>query len=581
MTDDGRHLLVLGCSDTKLTTQEQLPAIQRYDGPMYRVLRCFLRDSLWPRSLSVAVLSAKYGLIGGLAGIENYDQRMRPGRAAELAQASTATLTRWATSHKNVSLALGQDYLKALDLDRIREGGTKLDIFGGPIGTKLSQIKELLNRFEPSPRSPRPARAERPLYFLPDWDDMLDAGFDFQSDTFSKEKRAERRMAHCSSVMRPAKICDGVLVSLAQHLGSKGVLRKFGPTDVGALAPLSMRKNFELSDEQWVFGDCGAFSYVNEPEPTITTEQALSLYQLHGFDFGASVDHIPLPVIETNIGKTILTNQQQRHRIDLTRKNAKSFLDLHRDRKCSFIPVGTIQGIEPEDYAAELLDYVQMGYKHVAVGGLVPRTDSDIIEIAQAVHKAIKDGRGDVWVHLFGVFRPRIQARLRELGVASFDSATYFRKAWLRSGQNYLSTDGNWYAAIRVPMTSDPRTWARMKDKQRSREEAQILERMALDALHEYGNGQRDLNSTLSLVTGYDSMLARDSEEAEHLRCSYRRTLEARPWESCDCQVCGQLKIDVLIFRGYNRNKRRGSHNTLMLYRAVNQPPAISKPRVE
>jgi hypothetical protein len=79
-----KQLLVLGCSATKVATEGFLPAINLYDGPTFRVLRSFLRDYHWPQSLSVAVLSAKYGIIGGLSHITAYDLRMTLERTAEL-----------------------------------------------------------------------------------------------------------------------------------------------------------------------------------------------------------------------------------------------------------------------------------------------------------------------------------------------------------------------------------------------------------------------------------------------------------------------------------------------------------------
>ena len=51
------------------------------------------------------------------------------------------------------------------------------------------------------------------------------------------------------------------------------------------------------------------------------------------------------------------------------------------------------------------------------------------------------------------------------------------------------------------------------------------------------------------------------------MRERYRRTLEAKPWQDCDCPFCRKLGIQILIFRGGNRNKRRGAHNTAKLYR--------------
>src|SRR5687767_7575454 len=97
MSDQARHkpsrtLVVLSCSSSKNPAPGLLSAIHRYDGPAYRILRSILRDRQWPDDLSVAVLSAKYGLVGGLTEIETYDQRMDEERALALRAASTSSL---------------------------------------------------------------------------------------------------------------------------------------------------------------------------------------------------------------------------------------------------------------------------------------------------------------------------------------------------------------------------------------------------------------------------------------------------------------------------------------------------------
>lgn len=571
---DNRHrLLILGCSAIKLDTPGLLPAIERYDGPPYRVLRSFLRTSVWPKRLSIAVLSARYGLIGGLTPIEYYDQRMDRRRAAELRGQVTDTLLGWSQDHQTVDVVLGKEYIQALAVDELHRNGVDVNIVNGGIGSKLGWLKELLEGMRQEVRFPSPARpnVSRPLYFLPDWDDVLDVGYDFRRDLFSSISKRERIEKHVVQLMQPHRICDGVLVSLAQNMGSKGFLKKFGPMDDRALAPRSVRDVFGVGHDQWIFGDCGAFSYVKNPEPTITTEQAVALYQLYGFDFGASVDHIPVPEIATCKGKLVLDTAEQKRRVKLTRDNAGAFIELHRKRKCTFIPVGVIQGITAEDYARQLPEYLDMGYCHVALGGLVPRSDKDVLDIVRAVHEAIPKDQPRPWIHLMGVFRPKIQAGLRELGVTSFDSATYFRKAWLRSGQNYLGTDGNWYAAIRVPLTSDPRTRVRLEKSGRSWQEIEELEALALRALHDYADGRVSLAAVLEAVTAYDQLLDRNEGAGTDFTEAYKRTLEARPWELCDCPICTSLGIDVVIFRGYNRNKRRGAHNTLMLYLLISR----------
>jgi hypothetical protein len=67
---------------------------------------------------------------------------------------------------------------------------------------------------------------KRPLYFLPDWDDFLAVDYDFERDAFSTKSRAERNEVHMIKLFQPQLLCDGVLVSLAQNLGTKGLLLK-------------------------------------------------------------------------------------------------------------------------------------------------------------------------------------------------------------------------------------------------------------------------------------------------------------------------------------------------------------------
>jgi hypothetical protein len=51
----------------------------------------------------------------------------------------------------------------------------------------------------------------------------------------------------------------------------------------------------------------------------------------------------------------------------------------------------------------------------------------------------------------------------------------------------------------------------------------------------------------------------------------YRKTLTDRPWESCECSLCRMAGIEIIIFRGNNRNRRRGFHNTYVFYRLVQE----------
>ncbi|MGZ4107677.1 MAG: hypothetical protein ACXVDE_07380, partial [Tumebacillaceae bacterium] len=51
----------------------------------------------------------------------------------------------------------------------------------------------------------------------------------------------------------------------------------------------------------------------------------------------------------------------------------------------------------------------------------------------------------------------------------------------------------------------------------------------------------------------------------------YREVLEEKPWKQCGCEICEAVGIDVIIFRGNNRNRRRGFHNTHVYYKQLTQ----------
>ncbi len=57
--------------------------------------------------------------------------------------------------------------------------------------------------------------------------------------------------------------------------------------------------------------------------------------------------------------------------------------------------------------------------------------DAVVEEIVAKVMAVAATFKPRLWVHLFGVFRPKLQAKFRELKVDSFDSASYFRFEWL------------------------------------------------------------------------------------------------------------------------------------------------------
>lgn len=142
-----RYLLLLACSQRKSFQPGLLPAIERYDGVNYRVLKKAKRDGACPKHLDILIISAMYGLIADTTFIEYYDQRMTPRRARELRPDVTNRLEQYISSNVYTStfVNLGKDYQVAIDSASVLFQQTRnLQVASGGIGTRMSQMKSWL-----------------------------------------------------------------------------------------------------------------------------------------------------------------------------------------------------------------------------------------------------------------------------------------------------------------------------------------------------------------------------------------------------------------------------------------------------
>lgn len=114
-SEHSRRLLILSCSRSKRTDPTPLPAIDRYDGPMFRVVRRYLAN-LTPASLDIYILSARYGLIEAHCPIHTYDQKMTSERASELQSEVKAGVQHILESQKyhNICLSLSKSYWQSI-----------------------------------------------------------------------------------------------------------------------------------------------------------------------------------------------------------------------------------------------------------------------------------------------------------------------------------------------------------------------------------------------------------------------------------------------------------------------------------
>lgn len=137
-----RRLLVLACSQRKRLDSDPVPALERYDGPAFRIVRRYLTMTD-DRNLDIRVLSAKYGLIHSDLRIDHYDQKMTEDRAREVSAAVMKKMHQLRRSNENYDALFygGRLYRMtiqpAIDLGQIRATS-------GSLGQQLSQMRAWL-----------------------------------------------------------------------------------------------------------------------------------------------------------------------------------------------------------------------------------------------------------------------------------------------------------------------------------------------------------------------------------------------------------------------------------------------------
>jgi hypothetical protein len=386
---------------------------------------------------------------------------------------------------------------------------------------------------------------EKLMYFIPEWDDLVDPDFDFENDIHSGGSGDWSNEVYAHQLYLEPNY-DGILIS--KVVAEKSKKKKERINRLGVHRFVRVPRNFPI------MGDCGAFGYIQEKVPPYRTDEILDYYTRLDFDMGVSIDHLIVTATET----------EKKERYDLTIENAHELLCEHRKAKLSWTPIGAVQGWDASSYAAAAKKYVAMGYKYIALGGLVRTSTVEILEVLRRVHEVVPM---EVKIHLFGLARLASLKSFAELGVRSVDSASLLRRAWMGTGQNYLSMDGKFYTAIRIPEAGKSFRAKRMVSEGRaSSSKVEYLEARCMNAMRRFDQRAITVDAVLDSLEEYDLLITPDRPPTREL---LRETLEARPWQSCACDICVRDGIQVVIFRGNNRNRRRGFHNTYVFYRLL------------
>jgi hypothetical protein len=349
-----------------------------------------------------------------------------------------------------------------------------------------------------------------------------------------------------------------MLISKAIVDGVEGGAGKYSAQQRQRLYREGIREFFRLDAVDGpridTIGDCGAFNYVREVVPPYSVDDVIDFYVGIGVDAGISLDHVILgfelhPPLSEN-----LLPPDWAHRRELTLELARRFIARHQERGCNFEPIGVAQGWSPDSYADSVARLQDLGYERIAIGGLVAQKTPEILAVLEAIDEKRAPG---VELHLLGVTRTDQLTSFRRYGVTSFDSTSPFRQAFKDDRDNYHGHDRTWIA-LRIPQVdANPKLQRRIRAGEVDGRAARRLEQQALAAIRAYDRGTSSLDRALGALREYEVF----HDDRYDRTALYAETLEDAPWRSCDCEVCNSVGVEVAIFRGTERNKRRGFHN--------------------
>ncbi|MEU7757645.1 tRNA-guanine transglycosylase DpdA [Micromonospora aurantiaca (nom. illeg.)] len=393
-------------------------------------------------------------------------------------------------------------------------------------------------------------------FFFPDSQDQVDPGFDFVTEERDPFRVRQRDDLYAHEVLTQAPF-DGLLVSKAIVDGKAGGgTGKYTAAQRHRLYREGARRFFRLDRGHTplkIMGDCGAFSYVAEEYPPYSVDEVIDFYDGCGFHYGIAVDH----VIFQYEPKTIRDDERAAEwvrRQEITLALAADFWQRCKARRVCFTPLGVAQGWSPQSYADAVVALQRIGYQRIALGGMVPLKTQEILACLAAIDQVREP---TTQLHLLGISRCDDVPTFATHGVTSFDSTSPFRQAFKDDRDNYYTPTGT-YVALRVPQVDgNPKLKARIRSGEISQAQALALERTALTRLRQYDADEIEVDPVVQALVDYSVVWDGKSDRS----AQYRATLTDRPWRDCPCDLCKAIGIEVVIFRGTERNKRRGFHN--------------------
>ncbi|QFT22655.1 queuine tRNA-ribosyltransferase [Pseudomonas sp. THAF187a] len=419
-------------------------------------------------------------------------------------------------------------------------------------------------------------------FLYADTQDYVDPEYDFLNDRNAPGRKRYWDDQYAHEMMSPAPY-DGLLVSMSAVRPAAGVSNskvRYSTAEQQRFLREGARKFLRLNGQKFkdamVMGDCGAFAYVEHPTPAYAPAEVVDFYADGGFTHGCSPDHI---IFNCDSSNPPAEDQDDDiiYRYNITLANAKEFLRLTNEAGRPFEPLGAVQGWSPKSMAAAAKSLEDMGYRYLAIGGLVPLKVEQIHEVLKELRASIK---AETNIHLLGFAKAERIHEFTNYGITSFDSTSPLIRAFKDAKSNYYlentTSKLDYYTAIRIPQAiENPKLMQGIKRGVLSAEALQEKEAIALQTLRDYDKGLADYEATISALSNYLRLTLSGSiasteelekEVAKSIRL-IRPTLIDKPWKKCQCSICQSAGVETIIFRASNRNKRRGFHNLGVYHR--------------
>lgn len=413
-------------------------------------------------------------------------------------------------------------------------------------------------------------------FLYSDTQDYVDPDYDFIADRNSPTRERYWTDVYAHEILDPAPY-DGLLVSMSAVRKAASIAAskvRYSTKEEQRLLREGARKFLRFDGPKFsksmLMGDCGAFAYADRPTPAYEPDEVVEFYTDAGFSHGVSPDHIIFDCDTTNPPVTAI-NAQTQDRFDITLANAEIFLRLVTQEQAPFEPMGAVQGWSPASMADSAHALEKMGYRYLAIGGLVPLRVQTIKEVLQAIRSKIKPSTK---IHLLGFAKAENIDEFTNFGITSFDSTSPLIRAFKDEKANYYSEGSggklDYFTAIRIPQAMEnTRLMQGVKRGIFNAEDLYKREQRALSCLRKFDVAKESLDVTLESIIDYHQFLIRgdgssvpqQEKSLKKTRDLIQRTLEARPWKTCTCHICKTIGVEVIIFRSSNRNKRRGFHN--------------------